>query len=179
MRQQRVQVREPAMFTISWMSKIFQDCYALTMLHNLQCKEYKHGTQKPRNSKTIPPLQIMDGCGNRLLFTLPFTHLWDHVPDSVSNENSLPKRSTTVTKTKTQAEPRKQNCSLQISTGQVTTSVSVVFLPFKIATSKAPRAPQIPPLAPWPALADLPQQLFLRVFALGSRIVKCDFPDVK
>lgn len=84
MRQQRVQVREPAMFTISWMSKIFQDCYARTMLHNLQCKEYKHGTQKPRNSKTIPPLQIMDGCGNRLLFTLPFTHLRDHVPDSVT-----------------------------------------------------------------------------------------------
>ena len=46
MRQQRVQVRELAMFTISWMSKIFQDCYARTMLHNLQCKEYKHGTQK-------------------------------------------------------------------------------------------------------------------------------------
>ena len=100
----------------------------LALRFDLQCKEYKHdGTQTTfRQCKSWKAVEI--DC-HSFYHSLIFETMCLTVFQTTIACQNDPKWSTTMTKAKTQAQPRKQNSSLQFSSTKVTTSAIGVSRP--------------------------------------------------
>ena len=134
----------------------------LALRFDLQCKEYKHdGTQTTfRHCKSWKAVEI--DC-HSFYHSLIFETMCLTVFQTTIACQNDPKWSTTMTKAKTQAQPRKQNSSLQFSSTKVTTSAIGVSRPCiqnqYFNSTKSPLRPRSP-LAPWPALGRIFTEMF-------------------